>query len=307
MDSIRVFAPATIGNIGPGFDVLGLAITALGDYVEARKTRNGVRIAAITGLNGDIPLDAGQNTAGIAAREVLKLLNADGGVELRIQKSVPSAAGLGSSAASAAGAAFAVNELYQGRLTPNDLILPATVAEAAVSGGFFADNTAPALLGGATLTRCHEPLDVVRLGSIRDLLIVVATPDFQLTTKKARAVLPEYIPLRSFVENMANSCLMVAAFTTGDINLFGRCINDTVVEPVRAHLIPGFYDVKYAALDAGAHGCSISGAGPSVFAVTDNISKARTIGEAMVKAFAGAKVQSTSQIVKMETDGCRIV
>ncbi|MBN1918719.1 MAG: homoserine kinase [Verrucomicrobia bacterium] len=307
MDSIKVFAPATIGNIGPGFDVLGLAVTALGDTIEARRIPDGVRIAGITGLNGDIPIEADKNTAGIAAREVLRLIHAGGGVELRIHKNVASAAGLGSSAASAAGAAFAVNELYQGRLTPNDLILPATMAEAAVSGGFFADNTAPALLGGATLTRCHEPLDVVRLGSIRDLLIVVATPEFKLTTKKARAVLPEYIPLRSFVENMANSCLMVAAFTTGDISLLGRCVSDSVIEPVRAHLIPGFYDVKYAALDAGAHGCSISGAGPSVFAVTDNISKAHTIGEAMVRAFAGANVQSTSQIVKMESDGCRII
>jgi homoserine kinase len=306
MKSVTVFAPATIGNIGPGFDVLGIAITSLGDYIEAMEIPEGVRIADITGFSDGIPLDADRNTAGIAAREVLKLLNVSRGVELRIRKKVASAAGLGSSAASAAGAAFAVNELYKGRLTPNDLILPATVAEAAVSGGFFADNTAPALLGGATLTRCHEPLDVVKLGSIPDLLIVVATPDFELPTRRSRAVLPEYVPLKGFVENMANSCLMVAAFTTGDVNLLGRCVNDTVIEPVRAHLIPGFYDVKYAALEAGAYGCSISGAGPSVFAVTDNISKAQAIGEAMVKAFGDCKVQSQMYIAKMEADGARI-
>jgi len=306
MDAIRVFAPATIGNIGPGFDVLGIAITYLGDYVEARRVPSGIHIAEVTGDNEGIPLDPEKNTAGIAAREVLKLLNVNSGVELRIQKNVPSAAGLGSSAASAAGAAYAVNELYNGRLTPNDLILPATIAEAAVSGGFFADNTAPALLGGATLTRCREPLDVVKLGSIRDLLIVVATPDFELPTKKARAVLPDYIPMRSFVENMANSCLMVAAFTKDDINLFGRCVNDTVIEPVRAHLIPGFYDVKEAAIEAGAYGCSISGAGPSVFAVTDNISRAHGIGEAMVNAFRDCNVTSEMYIAKMETDGVRV-
>ncbi len=306
MKSVTVFAPASIGNIGPGFDVLGLAITSLGDHVEARRIPSGVRIVEITGLSDSIPYEPESNSAGLAAKEVLALLNVREGVELCIHKSVPSAAGLGSSAASAAGAAFAVNELFQGGLTPNDLIYPATLAEAAVSGGFFADNTAPALLGGATLTRCREPLDVIKLGSIRDLLIVVATPAFELPTKKSRAVLPDYIPLPSFVENMANSCLMVAAFTTGDINLFGRCVNDTVIEPVRAHLIPGFYDVKNAALEAGAFGCSISGGGPSVFAVTDNMSRAHLIGEAMTKAFRDCGVESTMCIAKMETNGARV-
>jgi homoserine kinase len=180
-------------------------------------------------------------------------------------------------------------------------------AEAAVSGGFFADNTAPALLGGATLTRCREPLDVIRLGSIRDLVIVIVTPDFTVTTKHARAILPELIPLTAFVENMANSCLMVAAFTKDDINLLGRCINDVVIEPVRASLIPGFYDVKRAALQSGAYGCSISGAGPSVFAVTDNVSKADYIGRAMKEAFRARSIACTRYIAKVENDGAKVV
>lgn len=307
MDSVRVFAPATIGNIGPGFDVLGLAITSLGDTVEARRGPAGVRVLEVTGLNGDIPLDPEKNTAAMAAKAVLELLHAADGVELRIHKNVPTAAGLGSSAASAAAAAYAVNKLFDGGLTRNDLIFPATVAEAAVSGGFFADNTAPALLGGATLTRCREPLDVIRLGSIRDLVIVVATPDFKVTTKHAREILPEQIPLAAFVENMANSCLMVAAFTKDDINLLGRCINDVVVEPVRASLIPGFHDVKGAALEAGAYGCSISGAGPSVFAITDNVSKADYIGRAMQGAFEARGVACERYIAKVERDGAKVV
>jgi len=307
VDSIKVFAPATIGNIGPGFDVLGMAITSLGDYVEARRTATGVRIAEITGLKEHIPLEAEENSAGIAAKEVLRLLNVDGGVELRIHKNVPSAAGLGSSAASAAAAAFAVNRLFDGALTDNDLIFPATVAEAAVSGGFFADNTAPALLGGATLTRCREPLDVIKLGSITDLVLVVAVPAFELTTRKARAVLPAHIPLEAFVENMANACLMVAAFTQDDIGLFGRCVNDAVIEPIRAELIPGFYDVKKAALGAGAYGCSISGAGPAVFAVTDNISKAHHVGEAMIRTFRDHDMESTMYVTKMEKEGTKVV
>ena len=307
MRSVRVFAPATIGNIGPGFDVLGLAITSLGDYVEAQEAASGVRILEVTGFNGGIPLEADKNTAGIAAQQVLDLLHVRAGIELKIHKTVPTAAGLGSSAASAAAAAFAVNELYGGGLTPTDLIFPATVAEAAVSGDFFADNTAPALLGGATLTRCREPLDVIKLGSIRDLVIVIVTPDFQITTKHAREILPEQIPLKAFVENMANSCLMVAAFTRGDLSLLGRCIDDVVIEPVRAKLIPGFYDVKHAALEAGAYGCSISGAGPSVFAVTETVGKADYIGRAMKAAFGARGTDSTVYIAKVEEEGAKVV
>ncbi len=307
MRSVRVFAPATIGNIGPGFDVLGLAITSLGDYVDANEAASGVRILEMTGFNGGIPLEADKNTAAIAAQRVLDLLHVGAGVELTIHKTVPTAAGLGSSAASAAAGAFAVNELYGGGLTPTDLIFPATVAEAAVSGDFFADNTAPALLGGATLTRCREPLDVIKLGSIRDLVIVIVTPDFQITTKHAREILPEQIPLKAFVENMANSCLMVAAFTKGDLSLLGRCINDVVIEPVRAKLIPGFYDVKHAALEASAYGCSISGAGPSVFAITDTVGKADYIGRAMKAAFGERGTDSTVYIAKAEEEGAKVV
>ncbi|MCK5407822.1 MAG: homoserine kinase, partial [Candidatus Krumholzibacteria bacterium] len=152
MEWIKVFSPATIGNIGPGFDVLGLAVSGWGDVVEARKIDSGVVISSIDSHH-ELPLDPNENTAGIAAREVLSLLREKGGVDLKIKKGLPSGSGLGSSAASAAAAAFATNHLYQGQFSKEDLILPATKAEEYVSGGFFADNTAPCLLGGATLTR----------------------------------------------------------------------------------------------------------------------------------------------------------
>ncbi len=306
-NSIKAFASATIGNIGPGFDVLGLAITGIGDYVEAKKADSGVKITEITGINKSLPLDADKNTAGIAAREVLKLLNINEGVELKIHKNLPSGSGLGSSAASAAAAAFAVNELFKGGLTKNDLILPATIAEEFVSGGFFADNTAPALLGGATLTRSCQPLDVIGLGAIDDLIVVVASPEFQLLTKTAREVLPKSVPMKDFISNMANACLIVAAFTNNDVRLLGRCVDDRIVEPARAPLIPGFYDVKKAALNAGAFGCSISGAGPSIFAVTDNLSAGKEIGKAMQEAFKRNNLNSNVYVSKVNKEGAKVV
>ena len=175
MDWIKVFAPATIGNIGPGFDVLGLAVSGWGDIIEARKIDSGVLISEIESEH-ELPTNPNKNTAGIAARETLRVLGERGGVEMKIRKGLPSGSGLGSSAASAAAAAFAVNYLYGEKLTKEDLILPTTKAEEYVSGGFFADNTAPCLLGGATLTRSKLPLDVTKIGHIDELRIVLVTP-----------------------------------------------------------------------------------------------------------------------------------
>jgi homoserine kinase len=303
---IKVFAPATIGNIGPGFDVLGLAIKGWGDIIEARRAPAGVKITAI---HSERPLskDPRKNTAGIAAQLLLDLLGVKGGIELRVRKGLPIGSGLGSSAASAAAGAFAVNHLYNGGLTREQLILPATKAEEAVSGGFFADNTAPALLGGATLTRCCVPLDITRIGSIRKLHIVLVTPDIFILTKKARQILPEHVPLKDLVFNMANTALITAAFAKNDYSLFARSLHDVVVEPVRARLIVGFDQVKATAMEAGADGVAISGSGPTVFAITDNIRKARFIEQQMVMAFIERGVKSRSIVTGVDPDGTRLV
>lgn len=307
MGWIKVFSPASIGNIGPGFDVLGVAISGIGDTIYARKISKGIMISEITGVANGLPFQANSNTAGIAANEVLKLLKTKGGIEMKIVKGVPPASGLGSSASSAAAGAFAANYLYGKKLTKEELILPATIAESKVSGGFFADNTAPALLGGATLTRNKQPLDVVKLGHIDDLVIVIARPEFKLLTKKARAVLPKKVEMNSFVSNMANSCLIASAFSKNNYGLLSRCINDAIVEPARAHLIPGFKEVKKAAIGAGADGCSISGAGPSVFAITNKSKKAKKIGVAMKKAFAKKKLNSNFYVCRVHKKGTLLV
>ncbi|MBN1157078.1 homoserine kinase [Candidatus Woesearchaeota archaeon] len=306
MEWIKVFAPATIGNIGPGFDVLGLAVRGMGDTIEARRIESGVRITPIES-DYELPNDPEKNTAGIAAIEVLKMLKSKGGVELKIKKGLPLGSGLGSSAASAAAGAFAANHLYGSRLSKEDLILPATKAEEVVSGGFFADNTAPCLLGGATLTRCCNPLDVNRIGSINKLKIIIVTPDIVVLTKEARAILPKQVKMKDFVFNMANTALITAAFAKNDYSLFARSLNDVIIEPVRKKLIKGFDVVKEAAISAGADGMTISGAGPTVFAVTDDNSKAKVIEKAMVDAFSREGVKCESTITEADEEGTRIL
>ena len=306
MEWVKVFSPATIGNIGPGFDVLGLAVKGLGDIIEARKTDSGVQIISIES-KFELSKDPTKNTAGIAAYETLKLLNVNGGVELKIKKGLPAGSGLGSSAASAAAAAFAANYLYGNKLSKEELILPATKAAEHVSGGFFADNTAPSLLGGATLTRSCLPLDVIKIGSIKQLKIILVTPDIVVLTKDARKILPENIPIKDFSFNMGNACLIAAAFAKNDYELFARSLNDTVIEPVRAKLIKGFNEVKKNALKAGADGMAISGSGPSVFAITNDSNKAKSIETAMVKTFKQFGVESTSIITKVDNEGTRII
>lgn len=303
---IQVFSPATIGNIGPGFDVLGMAVRGLGDTVYARRRARGVRIVEVRSPT-PIPSDATKNTAGIAAANVLKFLDVRGGVDLRVHKGLPAGSGLGSSAASAAAGAFATNWLYGRQLSTEQLILAATQAEAEVSGGFFADNTAPALLGGATLTRCCVPLDVTRIGIVRRLKIVLVTPSITVLTRDARRILPATVPMSSFVFNMANTALITAAFAKDDYSLFARSLNDVVIEPVRSKLIRGFDQVKANALKAGADGMAISGSGPTVFAITDNLRKARAIEQQMVLTFNALDVPSRSWVTTMDPHGTRLV
>lgn len=306
MNWIKVFAPATIGNIGPGFDVLGLAVKGWGDTLSARRNEGGISLSL---TNSDVPLSANplENTAGIAAAAVLEMLNEKGGVDLELHKGIPAGSGLGSSAASACAAAFATNYLYGNKLNKEQLILAATKAEEVVSGSFFADNTSPCLLGGATLTRSCVPLDVTAIGHIDKLIIVLVKPDLTVLTKDAREVLPKMIPMSSFVANMANVALITVAFARNDYSLFARSLHDVVVEPVRAKLIRGFDEAKKAALAAGADGMTISGSGPAVFAITDSPEKAQQIQIAICKAFEKAGVATNAIITETDKEGTRLL
>jgi homoserine kinase len=292
---ITAFAPATVANLGPGLDVLGLALAAPGDRVTARRVEGrGVTMAVVTGDGGALPLDPAKNTAGIAATATLAKAGIETGVALTLEKGMPIGSGLGSSAASAAAAAYAVNLLMGSPLRKAELVGPCLAAEAAVSGR-HADNVAPALLGGLILVRSIDPLDLVRLPVPEGLVVVVVTPKMELPTREARAALPKDVPLRSLVHNTAQVAALVSACYTGDLGLLARSMTDAVATPARTPLIPGCSAVIEAALDAGALGSSISGAGPSIFALCRSERSAAEVSAAMVAAFA-ANGQAASAI-----------
>ena len=302
-EEVRVFAPATVSNLGPGFDVLGLALSGVGDTVVARRTsERGVRITRVVGA--ELSTDPAENTAGIAASATLALAGIEAGIELELHKGLPIGSGLGSSAASAAAAAYATNLLLGSPLRKAALIAPCIEAEAAVSGR-HADNVAPSLLGGLILVRSIDPVDVIRLPIPDGLTLVVVTPNFELATKKARAVLPSKVPLSSMVETAANLGALVSACYSSDLGLMARAMCDSVVEPRRAELIPGCREVINAALDAGALGSSISGAGPTIFAICRSTRSAKEVSIAMQSAFEAAGLESRGQISPADCPGAR--
>ena len=308
---IRVLAPASVANLGPGFDTLGVALQGLGDTVEVRRSDSGtpgVVIRAITGEAQGIPQAAAQNCAGRAAEAILRRLRGEAsktaGLEMRIHKGLPQASGLGSSAASAIGGAVAADMLFGSDLGSDALLEAALEGEILASGARHADNLAASLLGGFTIVMSHEPLQVVRLEAPSSLRLVVVLPDLEVETRYARSLLPASIPLQDAVSNWAHVAALVAAVARGNVADMGRAIVDRVVEPIRSRLIPGFHDVRNAALEAGAHGCSISGAGPALFAVASPEGSER-VAEAMRAAFRPHGLNSRSFICPPDNLGAR--
>ncbi|MBK8193150.1 MAG: homoserine kinase [Lewinellaceae bacterium] len=308
MLGIKAFAPATVGNIGVGFDILGMALERPGDEVIARKSDTpGLRITKITGHRGKLPYEVEKNTAGVAALHLLQHLGEAGrGIELEIHKKMPFGSGLGSSAASAVAAVFAVSELLRTGLSKRELLPFACEGEQVATGSFITDNVAPSLLGGIVLIRDGATLDVHRLHVPRGLYITVVYPHVEILTKSARAILKPEVGMEQFVRQSANVGGFIVGLFNGDIGLIGRSLRDEIIEPQRAGLIPGFYDVKEAALAEGVLGCSISGAGPSVFALSANSLAAENAGIAMQKAFARHKTESEIFISPVNQEGAVI-
>jgi homoserine kinase len=305
--AVSAFAPATVANLGPGLDVLGLALAEPGDRVTAQLTPGqGVTIAAVTGDGGALPLDPKTNTAGIAAEATLAKAGVATGVTLTLHKGMPIGSGLGSSAASAAAAAYAVNILIGSPLRKVELVGPCLAAEAAVAGR-HADNVAPALLGGLILVRSLDPLDLVRLPLPEGLVVAVVTPKMELSTRAARAALPKDVPLASLVRNTAQIAALVSACYSGDLGLLARSLTDAVATPARAPLIPGCAEVIEAALNVGALGSSISGAGPSIFALCRSERSAGEVVQAMVGAFAASGLASGAIVSPADCPGARRV
>lgn len=285
--AVAAFAPATVSNVACGFDVLGFALDEPGDVVIAAAADTpGVSIIDIIGDGGRLPRDPRRNTAGAAVTALLAHLQTTRGVALTIHKGLPLESGIGSSGASAVAAVVAANELL-GRPVGTDVLLACAMAgEQAGCGAAHPDNVAPALLGGFVLARSIQPPDVVRLPVPDGLACALLHPRFSVHTGTARALLGNSVPLETAVRQWANLGALVAALHNGDRALLARSLEDHVAEPKRAPLVPGFYAVKEAALAAGALGCSLSGSGPSMFALAPALDIASAAGEAMQRAFA---------------------
>ena len=307
---IRVFAPATVANLGPGFDVLGLALSRPGDELEAELSdRPGVEIVEVTGDGGQLNCDPHRNVAGRAAGDVLRRANARQGVRLWLHKQMPLASGLGSSGASSAAGAVAVNELLGRPLAQMDVVLSAMEGERSASGTPHADNVAPSVMGGIVLIRSYDPFEAIALPVPDRLHIAVVHPHCKVSTSEARRLVKERTySLDLIVPNIGNAATLVAALYRGDLPLLGRSIDDRIIEPLRATLIPGFASVKAAALSGGALGCSIAGSGPSIFALSDDHAAAQKIGDAMQAAFrTAAGLASDLYVGKVSADGARVV
>ncbi len=295
--TVKVFAPASVANVAVGYDVLGFALESPGDEIHVRFAGEpGFRITAITGDNGKLPYAVADNTAGFAAQSLLDHLGERRGIEMEIHKKMPFGSGLGSSAASAAAAVMAVNELLGAPLAKKELLHFAVLGEQVADGAYHADNVAPALLGGMVLIRSNETLDVQSLPVPEDLFAAVIYPYIKILTKDARNVLSREVPLPQVIQQCGNMAGFVIGLFQSDYALIGRSLTDVIIEPQRAPLIPHFYDVKEAAVKSGALGCSISGAGPSVFALCKGRSKAEEVAGAMAAVFYEQNIQLESYV-----------
>lgn len=307
LHSATAFAPGSVGNLGPGLDILGLALDGPGDTVTlTRSTHPGVRV--MDPGHPALPCDPDQHSAAIAAREVLLHSGHDPslGLELRVSKGLPLAGGQGGSAASAAAGAVAMNALLGGPLTSEQLIMAAVEAEAVVAGR-HADNVAPAILGGLVLIRSLDPPEFIRLPVPRSLWVVLAHPDQQLRTAEGRGALPVSVPLELALHQAAQVAAIVAGALQDDAALLGRAIDDRIAEPARAPLLPGFQEAKRAAMLAGALGCSISGSGPTAFALVSSEPDGQRVGEAMRSAYRAAGISCAIRVNRPDLIGARLL
>ena len=301
------FAPASVGNVAIGFDIMGFAVDALGDRVTvARRSTPGVEIAAVRGIAGELPRAPGDNTAGQALLALAEALQPDFGFRVEIDKGIPLASGLGCSAASAVGAVVAANVLLPQAMSRIELLRFALAGEAVASGSRHADNTAASLFGGLVLTVGIDQPRVKQIPVPAGIRAVIVHPHMFLATAKARAILKRNVELSDFVWQTAHLAGFISGCYTDDLDMIRASLEDVVIEPQRAALIPGFPEVRRAAMAAGALGCSISGAGPALFAWTLETS-APAVLVAMREEFARRSLSSDGWVVELASAGARVI
>ena len=306
MEEIKVFSPATVANVACGFDVLGFCLDGIGDEMIIRKSKDkGVRITVSDGY--DLPLDIDKNIAGVSAKALYEKANPDFGFELEIYKRIKPGSGIGSSAASAVGSVFGMNQLLGKPFNQNELIEFAMKGEALASAAEHADNIAPALLGGFTLVKNLNPLRILQIPSPEDLYAVIVHQQIEIKTSEARSVLPAQIKLRDATIQWANLGSLIHALHTNDYALIGECLEDVVAEPYRSKVIPAYGILKQAAKTAGSLGTSISGSGPSIFSLCQGIDIAKKISSAQKKVLNSTDVSFEVYISKINTKGVSIL
>lgn len=291
-NEVIVKAPATTANLGPGFDVFGMALEQPSDRVTIVPVSKGIRIEVAGQAAGSIPADPEKNTAGVVAKAILEKFSLKTGLMIKVEKGIMPGKGLGSSAASAAAVAYGLNQLFDLKLDNKQLVQFSAKGEVASAGFEHADNVSAAVYGGFVIIRSYNPLEVIHLQAPSNLSISVAIPEVPTMpkkTEKARSVLPKEVPMEKIVHNIGHAASLAVGFATGDVDLIGRAMSDVIVEPARAFMIPGYQQVKEKALKAGACGVAISGAGPAMIAIVNSdkadVSK---VAEAMKKGFKSA-------------------
>lgn len=306
---VRVFAPATVANIVCGFDILGFALDEPGDeVVMRRKAQPGVVIREITGDDGRLPIDPDKNTVSASVIGFLAHVGrSEVGIEIELHKKMPIGSGLGSSAASTVAGLFAVNALLGEPMSRKELLPFAIQGEELACGHGHADNVAPALLGGVTLIRSYEPLDVLSLPVPQSLYASVVFPHVDVPTRDARQMIRTKVPLKGAVEQWGNIAGLVAGLYTNDHALIGRSMRDVLIEPTRAILIPEFYEMRKLAMDEGALGFGISGSGPSVFAFSSSQKTAAQITDRITQHLDVLGIGSNGYVSAINAEGPRIL
>lgn len=304
--SVTAFAPATSANVAVGFDILGFAIENVGDQVTLTKRHdNKIIITEITGLES-LPLDVNKNTATAVIKKLSHDFNLDTGFSVAIKKGIPLSSGMGGSAASAVAALVACNAFLNNALTKQQLAEFALFGEEVACGQAHGDNIIPCLFGGMTLIASQNPLTIIEL-PIPDVYCVIVHPHLQVTTKEARQALAKDLPLQNFVKQSANLAAFIAALYRGDLALLQTSLQDNVIEPQRAHFIPGFYTIKDAALKAGALAMSLSGSGPSLFAFTKTCETANDVIAAMQNALRRENIASSYWLSRIAPTAAHVI
>lgn len=305
MNEIKIFSPATVANVACGFDVLGFCLDSVGDDMVIRKVdKKGIHITHIEGF--DLPYEAASNVAGVSALAMYEVIDVDFGFEIEIYKNIKPGSGIGSSAASAVGSVFGMNELIGRPFNKTQLTEFAIKGEALASKCEHADNLAPALFGGFTLVKSVSPLKILEIPTPDDIYATIIHPQIEIKTSESRAILPKEVALSHAITQWANVGSLVHALHTSDYDLIQDALHDVIVEPHRSQLIPHFNEVKQAVLQAGALGCGISGSGPSIFSLNKGEETALKVKEAMESVYGKTGIAFEVHVSKINTAGVKV-